>query len=196
MDTIDPQPGSRMARFDDAETRRLIESLSARTQSALVSSAEVARLTGADANSQTLQRMCFRVGELGLLFPWEAGREVLSSPSVSRVPNTAAWLSGLANVRGGLVPVVDAAAAFGVTRRWGVPTYMLIFGHNDAAMGLLIDGLPRLISVDIAQRLPDVPRGPALLEDSICAAYREGERTWLDLDLTALFNTLSRNIAL
>ncbi len=148
-------------------------------------------------DQQTLQRMGFRVGQLGLMFPWDAGREVVMPPPVSRIPNTAPWFMGLANVHGGLVSVVDAAAAFGVTRQTGVPEYLLIFGQGEDALGLLIDGLPRLLDVDVSQRLASLPELPALLEGgAVLAGYHRTDRVWLDLNLDALSGNLDRNIPL
>lgn len=150
----------------------------------------------ADAISEMLQCMCFRVGALGLLFPANAAREVIAPPPVSRVPNTVSWLRGLANVRGELVPVVDMAGALGVARQAGVPAYLMIFGHGETAIGLVIDGLPRLFNVSVSQRLPDRPETPVLLDDSVIAAYEHAGRIWLDIDLDALFDTFARRIAL
>ena len=148
-----------------------------------------------ELDQQLLQRMGFRVGQLGLMFPWDAGREVVMPPPVSRIPNTAPWFMGLANVHGGLVSVVDAAAAFGVTRQTGVPEYLLIFGQGEDALGLLIDGLPRLLDVDVSQRLASLPELPALLEGgAVLAGYHRTDRVWLDLNLDALSDNLDRNI--
>lgn len=142
-----------------------------------------------------LQRMCFRVGELGLLFPWNAGREVVVPPRISRIPHTAPWFAGLANVRGGLVPVVDTAAAFGVVRQAGVPGYLLIFGDKEDAIGLLIDGLPRLLDVKVSERLASLPLLPTLLEGGVVlVAYHHTDRVWLDLNLDALSEALGQGI--
>lgn len=151
---------------------------------------------GADADSQTFARMCFRVGHLGLLAPPNDGREVITPPPVSRVPNTASWMRGLANIRGELVPVVDAAAALGVTRQTGARTYLLIFGQGENTIGLLIDGLPRLLHLSATGQLPEPPGMPRLLADSVMAAYEHTDRVWLDVDLDVLFDTLARHIAL
>ena len=141
--------------------------------------------------------MCFRVGELGLLFPWDAGREVVPPPSVTRIPNTASWFAGLANVRGSLVPVVDVAAALGVARRTGVPGYLLIFGQGEDALGLLIDGLPRLLDVKPAERIASLPALPSLLDgDIVTGAYEHGDWVWLDVKFDALLSALGRGIAL
>lgn len=148
-----------------------------------------------DADRQILRRMCVRVGELGLLFPFDAGREVIVPPAASRVPNTASWLRGLANVRGTLVPVLDAAAAFAVAREAKTPPYLLILGHGDTAVGLIIDGLPRLLEIDIAERQPEQSHAPPLLHDSVIAAYTHGGRVWLDIDLDILLDTLAAQVA-
>ena len=144
-----------------------------------------------------LQRMCIQVGELGLLFPWTAGREVVVPPRVSRIPNTASWFNGVANVRGGLVPVVDAAAAFGVVRQSDAPVYLLIFHDGEDALGLLIDGLPRVLDVKVSERLASLPPLPGLLEGgAVLAAYAHADRVWLDLNLDELSEALGQAIAL
>lgn len=148
-----------------------------------------------DANRQTLQRMCIRIGDLGLLFESDAGREVIAPPPVSRIPNTAPWLRGLANVRGTLVPVIDASLAFGVTREVGIPAYLLIFGHGETVIGLLIDGLPRLLDIDVSDLVTDRPEVPRLLGDSVTAAYENGGRRWLEVDPDVLFDTLAGHVA-
>ena len=153
------------------------------------------RATSGESDQQTLQRMGFRVGELGLLFPWDGGREVVLPPPVSRIPNTATWFEGLANVHGGLVPVVNAAAALGVAPQTGVPGYVLIFGQGENTLGLLIDGLPRLLNVTGSHRLASLPPLPPLLEGGVVStAYDHADRVWLDLDLDALSEALGRRI--
>jgi chemotaxis signal transduction protein len=151
---------------------------------------------GAGTGSDNIQRMCVSVGDLGLLFASNDGREVIAPPVVSRIPYTASWLRGFANVRGELVPVVDTAAAFGASRQAGASVYLLIFGHGETSIGLLIDGLPRLADFGVSQRLTDRPALPPLLQDSVIAAYEHAGRVWLDIDLNAMFDALARHIAL
>lgn len=148
------------------------------------------------AHHQDVQRLGVCVGSIGLLFPSDGGREVMLPPSVSRLPNTALWLRGLANVRGALVPVLDLAGALGVARESSTPSYLLIFGQGETVMGLLIDGLPRLISLDAATQLPELPEVPALLEGSVSAVYNHADRIWIDVESDLLFDSLARHVAL
>jgi chemotaxis signal transduction protein len=149
-----------------------------------------------DAAPARVQRMAVRVGEIGLLLPWDGGREVMPLPAASRLPNTVAWFHGIANVRGALVPVVDAATACGVARVRGAANYLLICGHGEAAMGLMIDGLPRVLDLDPSCRLPELPPVPALLDDSVVAAYEHEGQVWLEVTLEPLFDVLAGGIAL
>lgn len=141
------------------------------------------------------QRMGVRIGGLGLLFPFDAGREVIEPPAVSRIPNTASWLRGLANVRGLLVPVVDAAAAFDRERAADADAYLLILGRGENAFGLLIDGLPRLLEVDASSGLAEASNVPRLLGTSVRGAYGQADGVWLDVELDELLEALARHAA-
>jgi len=175
----------------------LADPVSALDRTFVLPDAETEREGSGEHDQQILRRMGFRVGELGLLFPWDAGREVVVPPRVGRIPNTAPWFAGLANVRGGLVPVVDTAAAFSVVRQAGVPGYLLIFDDGEDTLGLLIDGLPRVIEVQASQRLASLPLLPSLLEGGVVlAAYDDADRVWLDLNLDALSEALGQGIPL
>jgi chemotaxis signal transduction protein len=149
----------------------------------------------ADARRKIVERMAIRIGDLGLLFPVNAGREVVGPPPVTRIPNSATWLRGLANVRGSLVPVIDAAAALGVVHTAGTPPYLLIFGQGENAIGLTIDGLPRLLEIDPATLVRDPPKAPPQLAPGVSATYEHAGRIWFDVDLDVWFDALAREVA-
>ena len=149
-----------------------------------------------DARSRLVQCMAMRIGDLGLLFSVNAGREVVAPPPVSRIPNTVSWLRGLANVRGSLVPVIDTAVVLGVTRTTGTPPYLLIFGQGEGAIGFIIDGLPRLLDIDTAAVVDDLSAAPSVLTPAIRTAYDHAGRVWYEIDLDVWFDTLAREVAI
>src|SRR5579864_9745435 len=71
----------------------------------------------------------------------EETREVLGVPStMTRVPGAKAWIKGLANVRGTLLPIIDLRQFLGsgltpVTRN----TRVMVVNHRDIPAGLLVD---------------------------------------------------------
>jgi len=143
----------------------------------------------------TAERLAFRVGSLGLLCAADTGREVVPPPAVSRLPHLAPWLTGVANVRGLLIPVVDLARALGVGRDETQRPYLLMFGAGDNALGLLVDGLPLLRSFEPDERMGGIPPHPELLSGHVHGAYERAGQVWLDVDADSFFSTLGERIA-
>lgn len=142
------------------------------------------------------QRMCLRVGSLQLLLPADGGREVIAPPAICRLPHTAPWLRGLANVRGNLVPVLDLTAALqATTDRASGQEYLLILGEGEAVMGVLIHGLPRLVNLADAERSAVTQPVSPLLEGARVATYERDGQVWIDVDFKALFDAIARHIA-
>jgi len=135
-----------------------------------------------------------RVGPIGLLLPAAAGRELLDPPPAARLPHTPSWFAGLANVRGALVPVVDAARALEVEHAADARHYLLIFHHGDEALGLIVDGLPRRQGFEAGERLNGLPPHPPLLDGHLAAAYGRDGVLWFELDLDGFFRALGERM--
>jgi chemotaxis signal transduction protein len=147
-----------------------------------------------ETRSKTQERLAFRVGPLGMLIAPDAGREVVPPPAVSRLPHLPAWLNGVANVRGLLLPVVDLAAAFGLERDKLLRPYLLICGAGEDAMGLLVDGLPLPRSFELTERMSGLPPHPELLQGHVYGAYEREGAVWLDVEVQGLFKNLGERI--
>lgn len=83
----------------------------------------------------------FRLGAESFLVSRDETREVLSVPAfLTRVPGARAWIRGLANVRGQLLPVIDLRAFLGggaaaINRS----ARILVVNHREVPAGLLVD---------------------------------------------------------
>lgn len=145
----------------------------------------------ASAREEIVQRQCFRLGDMGFLYRRDAAREVVAPPKTSRLPNTAPWLLGMTNIRGGLAPVVDIAQALGISRDERAEQYFLIFGHGESSIGFLIDGLPRNIQFRSDERLNGLPALPPMLRGCVSTAFEQDGTIWLELRLETLLEVLS-----
>ncbi len=67
-----------------------------------------------DEQEDREQFLAFRLGEESFAFEIERVREVLSYTKVTKVPNTPDYMSGVINLRGNVVPVVDLRLLFGL----------------------------------------------------------------------------------
>ncbi len=129
-------------------------------------------------------------GEL-FLAAREETREVLSLPStLTRVPGAKAWIRGLANVRGQLLPIIDLRQFLGsgaapVTRN----TRVLVANHREIPAGLLVDevlGFRRFAESEFTgDVLPTVTRCDRFLAGS----FRRGEEQWPVLSVRSILES-------
>jgi purine-binding chemotaxis protein CheW len=89
--------------------------------------------------------LVFRVGDLTCAVEIRLAREVVPVQSATRVPGSAAAVTGLVNVRGVLVPLVDARRALGYPAADGGSIVLMDVAGRTA--GLLVDEVLDLVTV-------------------------------------------------
>lgn len=149
---------------------------------------------GAAGGGDVQQREGFFLGHLGLMIRYEDGSELSDMPATYRLPNAPDWFIGVANLHGLLVPVFDLATYLGIQHQAGVKPMLLVLGHGNDAAGVVIDGLPLRLRFKFSDRAEGAPV-PAALEGCVSQTYWAAERTWLDLQVPALLNKLSDELA-
>jgi len=135
--------------------------------------------------------VAFRMSSEGFLVAREETREVLGFPAViTRVPGAKAWIRGLANVRGTLLPVVDLRAFLG----GGVTSIsrgarVLVANHREVPAGLLVDevqGFRRFADGEFSTTPP-----PTIVrcERYLAGAFRRGTESWPVFSLRSLLES-------
>jgi twitching motility protein PilI len=121
-----------------------------------------------------------RIGGEMYLLAREEVREVLSVPSpLTRVPGAKAWILGVANVRGALLPVIDLRQFLG----GGVtPTTrgarVVVAKHRDVPAGLVVDevmGFRRFAEHDFRG---EVPLNTVVSGRFVAGTFAQGEQQW------------------
>ena len=87
-------------------------------------------------------------------------KEIIQYDTVTRVPKTPAWVRGVINLRGGVVPVVDLAARFGLGKTQPGRETCIVIAELDVEgghmlLGVLADSVSRVI--DLRPEEIDVP---------------------------------------
>ena len=144
------------------------------------------RSPAAAASRDAYNGLAFRVREHWLVAPADDIREVTGRPRLTRVPGARAWLLGVGNVRGSLLPVTDLGALLdcgpaGEARDQRV----LVLNQDGLPAGFLVDevaGYRRFLPDD--QR-PSIASPPAFQPWRLGAFHREG-RDWQVLSLVRL----------
>jgi twitching motility protein PilI len=83
--------------------------------------------------------IAFRLGDAYLLGGIADVTEILRFPALTTVPGTKAWMLGIANVRGNLIPIVDLRALLeGESERMTERSRVLITRVQTSMVGLLV----------------------------------------------------------
>lgn len=114
--------------------------------------------TGADPTIKNNQMIVFKLGEeeYGLLI--DQIKEVVITPHITRVPLTAGYIKGVANVRGNILAIVDLEERFGLSPKSGAvdndsekPNYTLVVESEDLKMGILVKEVPNTLAISQSQ---------------------------------------------
>jgi purine-binding chemotaxis protein CheW len=106
------------------------------------------------ANSLALRLVTFRLGPLLLAAPATVVREVVDSGPATRIPGAARAVSGLVNLRGTLLTVVDGRRALGLADSGKEPESVLVVESAGRAYGLAVDAVLDLIDATPADLAP------------------------------------------
>ena len=104
------------------------------------------------ATSRNIQIVVFKLGneEYGLHI--DQIKEVVITPTITRMPQTPAYVKGVANIRGNVIAIFDLEDRFQLTRSATQQTnkYTLVVESEDVKMGLLVNEVPNTVSVNAA----------------------------------------------
>jgi chemotaxis signal transduction protein len=128
--------------------------------------------------------LVFRVADRLCGAEVSAVREILPTQEATRVPGTAEAVSGLINVRGELVPLVDGRRALGHARSEGSGTIVLC-EVGGRSFGFEVDEVMDLQAV-LGEDLSDREELPGVDPTLARAVGRYGDQTFVLLDLDAL----------
>ena len=144
------------------------------------------RATVEAEEARHIHRRGFRVGELMLLVALDATSEVAEMPSICHLPGAPQGVLGLINRHGRVMPVVDLQKLFGATRSVKNKQWLLVCGRGEAAVGVLIDGLPERKTFAHSDTI-EIATLNHPMRRYAQAAYQQGNENWLDLNTELLF---------
>jgi twitching motility protein PilI len=113
--------------------------------------------------------------------------EILKLPRVTALPRVRDWVSGVANVRGRLIPVIDLHRYLGVTAtvqrmQWR----MLIVEADEIRVGLVVEQSLGMQHFQEDSFEEGQPEGVEAMHPFIKGAYRHGGRVFYVVTLLSL----------
>lgn len=99
-------------------------------------------------------------------------KEIIECVALTRVPGAPAWIRGVINLRGAVVPVVDLAVKFGlarteITRRTCVVIVEASLSGEPMVMGVMADAVHQVMDLTAEQIQPPPCFGPKVRVDCI-----------------------------
>jgi twitching motility protein PilI len=121
----------------------------------------------------------FRLGETQLVAPMGDVGEILEYPSLTHVPSAMAWVKGIANIRGSLLPIMDLSGfILGDSIHLQRRSRVLVMQRSGLNCGLLVDEVFGLRHFFEEEKVSAAEGIAEKLNAFVEGAYRQGEQTW------------------
>jgi len=94
----------------------------------------------------------FEIDGQKYLFRIERIQEIITPGSVTRVPDVPAYVVGVSNLRGTIIPVVDLRLLFGLSAREpNADTRTIVVNIGNRTMGCMVDAVSQVIRIPVDQ---------------------------------------------
>ncbi len=144
--------------------------------------------------NQMTQYLTFKLQDEIFALDISTVREVLDFTVITKVPKTPAFMRGVINLRGSVVPVIDLRLKFGMTvTEKTVNTCVIIVevkvGKETVILGVLADSVQEVMDLD-ADHIEPAPRiGTHLKTEFIKGMGKHYDRFLMLLDIDQVFST-------
>ena len=102
--------------------------------------------------------LTFLVGEVGYGIEISYVVEIISVQDITLVPHTHAYVKGIINLRGTVVPVIDMGMRFGGTEVvYTEQTCIIVLSMDEMSVGILVDGVQDVTDID-DENIQDPPK--------------------------------------
>jgi purine-binding chemotaxis protein CheW len=140
------------------------------------------------------QYLTFRVGEEQYAVGVLAVREIIQHEVLTRVPTTPPWISGVINLRGSVVPVVDLGVKLGlppseVTALTCFVIVETVLAGSPAVMGIVADAVSQVIDLGPADIEEPPAFGTRVSVDYLLGMGKVGKGFVLLLDIDRVLST-------
>ena len=121
-------------------------------------------------------------------------KEIIEYDTVTAVPNTAAWIRGVTNLRGNVVPVIDLAVKFGLpaskTSKFScIVITEVSYDGDKLIMGVMADSVSQVLDFLENEIETPPPFGTRLRIEFLLGMGKMGKKFCLILDIDKVLST-------
>jgi purine-binding chemotaxis protein CheW len=149
--------------------------------------AEIKKSTEQTPTSRSLQIVVFKLGNEEYGLEIDQIKEVVITPTITKMPQTSSYVKGVANIRGSVIAIFDLEERFNLTRTIQSKgnKYTLVVESDDVKLGLLVSEVPKTVSV----KSNDLDESVGIINDAnadtnyIKGIIKSGERLIILIDI-------------
>ncbi len=153
---------------------------------------EVANQTEESKKSSVIRQLIvFKLGGEEYALPIDQVKEVVITPKMAKVPHTADYILGAANIRGSVIAIIDLENKFGLKGLRSINddgNYTLVIENEKFKVGLLVKEVPNTLSVSIddVDDSKDILQFSTLNEECVNGIAKVGDRMIILVDIIAM----------
>ena len=126
------------------------------------------------------------------LFHIERIQEIITPGRLTRLPDVPAYVIGVSNLRGAIIPVIDLRLLFGLpAREPGADTRTIIVNVGNRTMGCTVDAVSQVIRIPAEQIRPTPDSIAAEGQRFVEGFARSGDDLYIVLDADCLLDPAS-----
>lgn len=145
------------------------------------------------AQEQLQQYLTFLVGKDNLAINILDVKEIIEINTITRVPMTPPYISGVINLRGNVVPVIDLSARLGrecseITKRTCIVLVQVDYNDESQLLGMLVDAVDEILDLPQSNIMPPPDFGSEIRNDFIQAMGRVGDEFIILLNINRVLS--------
>ena len=133
--------------------------------------------------------LSFRLGDEEYAIDILKVQEIRAHEAVTRIANAPAFLKGVINLRGTIVPIVDLRVKLGMAGKAGASAVVIILNIDGRTMGILVDAVSDVIALARNEIRPAPEFGTLLDARFICGLAPLDERMLILVDIARLMTS-------
>ena len=157
---------------------------------------EAAAYTQKNDVGERMQLIIFKLGKEEYAMNIDQIKEVVITPRIAKVPQTAQYIKGVANIRGNIIAIMDLEERFSLidtsqqNNNEAIANYTLVVESEEFKVGILVKEVPNTLSIRTADidSSSDIIRYSALDERCIKGIVKSGDRMIIMIDMFELLS--------
>ena len=133
--------------------------------------------------------LAFRLGDEEYAIDILKVQEIRAHEAVTRIANAPAYLKGVINLRGTIVPIVDLRVKLGMERLADASAVAIILNLDGRVMGMVVDAVSAVVALAEDEVKPAPEFGAVVDARFISGIATMGERMMILVDITRLMTS-------